>query len=239
MDKKKIILNEREYVEEAMLRQLERLGWSILRAGEEGKGDPGVTFREAFGEVLIEKKLREALLRINSWLEEDQLAPIVRELTTPNITGGLLENNRYIHEKLLENTSAENRKTGKPETVKFIDFSNPDANEFLAVSQFKVNIPGTERHIIPDVILFVNGLPLVLVECKSAYLPDPMGEAIEQLMRYQNRRGDEPEGNQKLFWYNQLLVATSKQICRYARSEERRVGKECLRLCRSRWSPYH
>lgn len=216
MDKKKIILNEREYVEEAMLRQLERLGWSILRAGEEGKGDPGVTFREGFGEVLIEKKLREALLRINSWLEEDQLAPIVRELTTPNITGGLLENNRYIHEKLLENTSAENRKTGKPETVKFIDFSNPDANDFLAVSQFKVNIPGTEKHIIPDIILFVNGLPLVLVECKSAYLPDPMGEAIEQLMRYQNRRGDEPEGNQRLFWYNQFLVATSKQICRYA-----------------------
>jgi len=216
MDKKKIILNEKEYVEEPLLAQLEHLGWSILRAGEEGKGDPSITFRESFAEVIVEKKLREALLRINPWLEEDQLAPIVREITTPTATGGLIENNRYILEKLLENTSAENRITGRPEAVHFIDFTNPDANDFLAISQFKVNIPGTEKHIIPDIVLFVNGLPLVVIECKSAYLPDPMGEAIEQLMRYQNRRGDEPEGNQKLFWYNQLLVATSKQICRYA-----------------------
>jgi type I restriction enzyme R subunit len=216
MEKKKLILNEKDYVEEPLLRQLERLGWSILRAGEEGKGDPSITFRESFADVLMESKLREALSRLNPWLEEDQLAPIVREMTTPSVTGGLVENNRYILEKLLDNTSAENRKTGRPETVRFIDFTKPDINEFLAVSQFKVNIPGTEKHIIPDITLFVNGLPLVLIECKSAYLPDPMGEAIEQLMRYQNRRGDEPEGNAKLFWYNQLLVATSKQICRYA-----------------------
>lgn len=216
MDKKRILLNEREYVEEPLLRQLDTLHWTILRAGEEGKGDPAITFRESFAEVMLESKLRDALMRINPWLEEDQLAPIVRELATPQTTGGLVENNRYILEKLLENTSAENRKTGRPETVRFIDFAKTDANEFLAISQFKVNIPGTEKHIIPDIVLFVNGLPLVVIECKSAYLPDPMGEAVEQLMRYQNRRGDEPEGNAKLFWYNQLLVATSKQICRYA-----------------------
>ena len=53
------------------------------------------------------------------------------------------------------------------------------------------------------------------MECKSAYLPDPMGEAIEQLLRYQNRRGDDKEGNTKLFWFNQLLIATSRQIRRY------------------------
>ncbi len=215
MDKKKIILNEKEYVEEPLLRQLEGLKWSILRAGEEGKGDPSVTFRESFAEVIIEKKLSEALLRINPWLEEDQLPPIVRQITTPTITGGLTEHNRYIFEKLLENTVAENRKTGRPEAVRYIDFKNPDQNEFLAISQFKVVIPSTEKHIIPDIVLFINGLPVVVIECKSAYLPDPMGEAIEQLMRYQNRRSEEPEGNQKLFWYNQLVVATSKQLCRY------------------------
>lgn len=216
MDKKKIFLNEKEYVEEPLLRQLERLGWTILHAGEEGKGDPSITFRESFAEVVIEQKLKAALLRINPWLEEDQLHAIVREMTVPGVTGGLIENNQYILEKLIENTSAENRKTGRPDTVHFIDFTNPNKNEFLAVSQYKLNIPGTEKHIIPDIVLFVNGLPLVVIECKSAYLPDPMGEAIEQLMRYQNRRGDEKEGNEKLFWYNQLLVATSKQLCRYS-----------------------
>lgn len=211
----RIALNEKEYVEEPFLRQLERLGWRILRAGEEGKGDPKVTFREGFNEVVIEKILKDSLLRINDWLEEDQLPPILRELTIPNITGGLVEHNRYILEKLLENTSAENRKTHKPDVVRFIDFANPENNDFLAISQFKVNIPGTEKHIIPDIVLFINGLPIGVVECKSAYLPDPMGEAIEQLLRYQNRRGDDKEGNTKLFWFNQLLIATSRQICRY------------------------
>jgi len=215
MDKKKIILNEKEYIEEPLLRQLEGLHWSILRAGEEGKGDPNITFRESFAEVIIEKKLCEALLRVNPWLEADQLPPIVRQITTPTITGGLIEHNRYVFEKLLENTVAENRKTGRPEAVRYIDFNNPDKNEFLAISQFKVVIPSTEKHIIPDIVLFINGLPVVVIECKSAYLPDPMGEAVEQLMRYQNRRSEEPEGNQKLFWYNQLVVATSKQLCRY------------------------
>ncbi|MGE5445535.1 MAG: type I restriction endonuclease subunit R, partial [Ignavibacteriales bacterium] len=211
----RIVLNEKEYVEEPLLRQLERLDWQILRAGEEGKGDPAVTHRESFGEVIIEKKLRESLQKINPWLSEEQIAPIVRELTVPGITGGLIENNRYILEKILESTSAENRKTGRPETVRFIDFQNPDDNDFLAISQFKVNIPGTENHFIPDIVLFINGLPLVVIECKSAYLPDPIGEAVEQLMRYMNRRRDEKEGNEKLFWYNQLIVATSRQICRY------------------------
>lgn len=212
---RQIALNEKEYVEEPFLRQLERLKWKILRAGEEGKGDPAVTFREGFNEVILEKKLREALLKINPWLAEDQLAPIARELTTPNVTGGLIENNRYILEKLLEGSSAEDRQTHRPRPVHFIDFANPETNDFLAISQFKVNIPGTEKHIIPDIVLFVNGLPLAVVECKSAYLPDPIGEAVEQLMRYQNRRGDSKEGNEKLFCYNQLLVATSRQICRY------------------------
>lgn len=212
----RIALNEKEYVEEPFLRQLDRLKWGILRAGEEGKGDPAITFREGFHEVIIEKKLRKALLKINPWLEEDQLAPIIRELTNPDIPGGLVEKNRYITEKLLENTTAENRKTGRPETVKFIDFENPENNDFLAISQYKVNIPGTERHIIPDIVLLVNGLPLGVIECKSAYLPDPVGEAYEQLLRYQNRRGDEKEGNEKLFWYNQIVVATSKQVCKYS-----------------------
>jgi len=211
----KIALNEKEYVEEPFLRQLERLGWTILRAGEAGKGDPAVTYREGFYEVIIEKELRTALRRLNPWLTDDQLSPIVHELMVP-LVNGFIDCNRYILEKLLENTSTENHKTGRPETVRFIDFANVSKNSFLAISQFKVNIPGTEKHIIPDIVLFVNGLPIAVIECKSAYLPDPMGEAITQLLRYQNRRGDDKEGNEKLFWYNQLVIATSRQVCKYS-----------------------
>ena len=211
----RIALNEFEYVEEPFLRQLERLGWRIVHGD---KYDASVSLREGFNEVIIESELREALKRINPWIEEDQISEVIHEITVPQ-GNSFIEVNKEILELLLENTSAENRKTGeKSETVRFIDFKNPankSFNSFLAVSQFKVNIPGTERHIIPDIVLFVNGLPLGIVECKSPYIADPIGEAVIQLMRYSNRRG-EKEGNEKLFWYNQIMIATSRQTAGYS-----------------------
>lgn len=208
----RIALNELEYVEEPFLRQLERLQWRIVRGD---KYDASVSLREGFNEVIIEGELREAIKRINTWIEEDQIGEVIREITVPQ-GNSFIEVNKEILELLLENTSAENRKTGeKGETVRFIDFKNPANNSFLAISQFKVNIPGTEKHIIPDIVLFVNGLPLGIVECKSSYIADPMGEAVIQLMRYSNRRG-EKEGNERLFWYNQIMIATSRQSARYS-----------------------
>ena len=79
-----VILNEKEYVEEPLLRQLETLGWTVIRAGETGKYDPEITLRESFSDVVLEKELKAALLSINPWLEEDQLPELVREITTPS-----------------------------------------------------------------------------------------------------------------------------------------------------------
>jgi type I restriction enzyme R subunit len=209
----KIALNELQYVEESFLRQLERLGWQVIRGD---KYDPAVSLREGFNEVIIEKELREAIRRINPWIDDDQIAEVVHDITTPE-SNSLLSANQEILNLLLENTSvSENRKTGeRSPTVRFIDFKNPKNNSLLAISQFKVNIPGTEKHIVPDIVLFVNGLPLVVIECKSPYIADPMSEGITQLLRYQNRRG-EREGNEKLFWYNQIVVATSRQVAKYS-----------------------
>ena len=99
--------------------------------------------------------------------------------------------------------------------ISYIPSNNLDDPPFVPTDDPASRMEDDLNHIIPDIVLFVNGLPLAVVECKSAYLPDPIGEAVEQLLRYQNRRGDNKEGNEKLFWYNQLLIATSKQICRY------------------------
>jgi type I restriction enzyme R subunit len=171
--------------------------------------------RENFREVILEDVLKNSIKRINAWIEDDQINEVVRRITTPSART-LLEANRGIHDLLLENTSvSENRKTGeRSPTVKFIDFKNSENNSFIAVSKFKVNIPGTEKHIIPDIVLFVNGLPLVVVECKSPAIADPITEAITQLMRYSNRRGIK-EGNEELFWYNLFMIATSNQTGKY------------------------
>lgn len=125
---------------------------------------------------------------------------------------------------MLENSSADNRKTGqKSDTVRFIDFSDikegdktKRKNRYLAISQFKVRVPGTEKHIIPDIVLFINGIPVVVIECKSPSIADSMGEAVIQLLRYQNRRGETTEGNPKLFYYNQFMVATNRQSATYS-----------------------
>ena len=224
-------LDEEHYVENRFLSQLQRLGWKIYRQNKDNPEEvieissfnssleplygESIKFRESFREVVLESVLKESLKKINPWIEEDQINEVIRKITTP-LSNSLLETNKEIHDLFLENTSvSENRKTGeKSPTVKFIDFKNVDNNSFIAISQFKVNITGTEKHIIPDIVLFVNGLPLIVVECKSPAIADPISEAIEQIMRYSNRRGT-IEGNERLFWYNIFNVTTSNQVAKY------------------------
>ena len=99
---------------------------------------------------------------------------------------------------------------GRDRTVQFIDWEHPERNDFLVVNQFRVDEPGGQGHkfIAPDLVLFVNGIPLVVIEAKSPTVVEPMVKAIRQLRRYANQRG-QPEGNERLFYTNQFVVATS------------------------------
>jgi type I restriction enzyme R subunit len=210
-----IKLDERNHVEKPLLDQLDGLGWDVIDC--DMKQSPGDTFRESFNEVLLLTVLRDSLKKINEWLEDDQVDEVVKQLTANFPGNQMLENNRHVHRLLLENTSvSENRKTGeKSPTVRFIDFEHSKNNSFIAICQFKVRILGTEYHIIPDIVLFVNGLPLVVIECKSPKVKEPIPEAIDQLMRYSEQRGDKGEGSAPLFFYNQLIVATCRQQAKF------------------------
>jgi len=211
-------IDERTFVEEPLLKQLEGLGWDVLRlkSPSEGVQYPKESWRENFSQVIIKPKLEDALRDINPWLEEDQIATAIRELATYT-SGNLLENNRDVLKKLLEyEVSIENRKTKVNSSVRFIDFDHIGNNNFIAISQFKVRIIGTENHIYPDVILFLNGLPIAVIEAKSPKVKDPMGEAIEQMMRYSEQRSDTiREGNRELFYFNQILVATCRNTAKF------------------------
>jgi len=212
---KQIKLNERNYVEKPLLAQLEGLGWELLDL--DNNQDPGDTFRKSFAEVLMLPVLQEQLKKINPWLEDDQVEEAVKQLTASFSGAGLLENNRRVLGLLLENTSvSENRLTGeKSPTVRFVNFKRRDKNRFIAVCQFKVRILGTEHHIIPDIVLFVNGLPVVVIECKSPKVKDAIPEAIDQLLRYSEQRGARGEGSAPLFFYNQFVVATCRQEAKF------------------------
>jgi type I restriction enzyme R subunit len=154
---------------------------------------------------------------INDWLEDDQVEEVVKQLTDGIPGVGLIQNNRHVFQLLMEGTSvSENRKTGeRSPTVRFIDFTHRDNNSFLAICQFKVRILGTEHHIIPDIVLFLNGLPVVVIECKSPKVKEPVPEAIDQLLRYSEQRGDKGEGSAPLFYYNQFLIVTCRQEAKF------------------------
>ena len=122
-----------------------------------------------------------------------------------------MEANQSIWETLVSYQSVEQDlgKGKKGQTVKIIDFENPDNNEYLCTNQFKIE--GPNQNVIPDIVLFVNGLPLAVIECKSPYITNPMESGIEQLLRYANRRQPlDDEGAERFFWYNQMMVSTHR-----------------------------
>lgn len=207
-------LDEYSHVEKPFLEQLAGLGWDVLEL--QMQQEPGQSFRTSFSEVVLKPKLREALVKINPFLTPAQVDELERKITTFQ-KNSLLENNQQVLHYLLENTTvSKNEQTGElSPTVRFIDFENLDNNSFVAISQFKVSVTGTDHHIIPDMVLFINGLPVVVVEAKSSKVKEPIPEAIDQLMRYSEQRGDTGEGNKELFYYNQILVTTCRTEAKF------------------------
>lgn len=207
-------LDEKTNIEEPLLDQLAGLGWDVIRLQQ--VQTPDQSFHTSFDQVVLLPKREAVLRRINSFLTDDQVAEVTRRITAAPYAS-LIENNQHVLHLLLENTSvALNHASGeKSPTVRCVDFANPDNNEFTAISQFKIHISGTEHHIVPDVVLFLNGLPVGIVECKSARVKEPIAEAIDQLLRYSQQRGATGEGNSELFHYNQFLVATCRTAAKF------------------------
>ncbi|WP_028117806.1 type I restriction endonuclease subunit R [Ferrimonas senticii] len=201
--------DELNKVELPALAQLQSLGWRYVDGVALSPEHPSQE-RAALRDVVLVKRLEAAVQRLNPWISPENLRKVMRELTHPT-HAALMEYNQALWNLLCgEGISVEQDlgKGRKGQTVTLIDFANPANNEFLCTSQFKVE---GAQNIIPDILGFVNGLPLVVIECKSPYITNPVGDGIEQLRRYANLRGfAEEEGAQRLFWYNQLMIT----LCR-------------------------
>ncbi|MDA3860886.1 MAG: HsdR family type I site-specific deoxyribonuclease [Melioribacteraceae bacterium] len=212
-------LDEYSQVEKPLLEQLIGLGWNdadneVLEL--QMQQTPEQSFRTSFSEVLLFPKLSASLKKINPFLTDAQIDEVIRKITTFSHSS-LLENNQHVLNLLLENTTvSQNEQTGEQSpTIRFIDFENVENNIFTAISQFKIKIPGTDHHIIPDVVLFINGLPIVIIEAKSPKVKEPIPEAIDQLLRYSEQRGYPGEGNKQLFYYNQFIITTSRTEAKF------------------------
>ncbi len=210
---------EYDLVEKPFCQQLERMGWQWI------EGDPDLpesTERTSSRDVLLKGRLAVALRTLNlrdgqPWLDDARIARAIRDLEQA-AGHRLMEVNDSATELLLKGTVAEGLPDwdqGRQQPVRYIAFENPGNNDFLVINQFKVELTSGRGHVIPDAVLFVNGIPLVVAEFKSPGIQNPLQEAINQLLRYSNQRRElfptlytESEGVERLFHTNQLLIAS-------------------------------
>ncbi|MFM6171019.1 MAG: type I restriction endonuclease, partial [Sphaerospermopsis kisseleviana] len=200
--------DERPQVELPALEQLQALGWTHLDGTTLVPGSSD--HRASLKEVVLTPNLEQAIQRINPWISADNLRKVIRDVSViPAST--LMEANQWFWERLTQYFSVEQDLGSgrRGQTVKLIDFENLSNNEFLCVDQLKFQ--GSSQAIIPDITLYVNGLPLGVIECKSPYATSPMAEGITQLRRYANLRNPgATEGCEKLFHYNQVMIASHR-----------------------------
>ena len=172
-------------VEEAALAWLEGLGWQVVH-GPDMAPDTFGAERADYGEVVLARRLRQAFARLNPNLPTEALDDALRRLTRPE--GPTLETrNRAFHRMLVEGVTVEYRASDgavRGAQARVLDFEDPDNNDWLAVNQFTVVENKHERR--PDIALFVNGLPLGVIELKNpADEEATIWTAWQQLQTYQ------------------------------------------------------
>ena len=217
-------------VELPFLQKLNELGWEIINHDTPGiPSDPSISGRSNFKEVTLKETFKSAVSRLNQvdgkqWLTDKQLEHVYEEvIATERSNLALLEANTELFNRLtgiIKTTVDKNELTGEQEPlVKLIDFESWERNNFLAINQFRVDTPGgVRKSIIPDIVLFVNGLPFCVIECKDVDVSDPLSESIDQIQRYANTRDDDfgiREGEERLFHYNLFSIATHGEEARF------------------------
>lgn len=164
--------------------------------------------RSDITDVILEGRLRNAIKRINPWINDNNLEKAYDKITS--IQGAsLIEVNQQIWELLRgASFSLKQDVDGVEEhrPVSYIDYLHPQNNEFLVVNQMKIH--GRYRNSIPDLIIFINGLPIAVIECKSPTASLAFDKAYNDLAFYQ-------ENSERLFHYNQICAGVWQVGGRY------------------------
>ena len=198
-------MNEQE-LEDLCLDWFKELGYNTVN-GLDIAPDSDSPERNDYSEVLLTGRVLAALARINPHVPADCLEQVLDVLTKPQHPV-LIFNNRAFHTFLLDGVKVEFERDGEKVTdqVSLIDFNNVEANDFLVVNQF--TILGTKMNRRPDIVLFINGLPLAVLELKSPSKEDTdIFEAYNQFQTYKDQISD-------LFIFNEALVISDGWLAR-------------------------
>ncbi len=198
------------------LRLLINLGYKYLSAQE------AIDLREnRESNVLLTNILRERLMHINdikigskkTKFEASNIDKAIQKLQEIPLAEGLVHACNQIYNLLVFGHALEQSIDGdkKSHTMQYIDWENPANNHFHVAEEFSVMRTGRKDTYRPDIVLFVNGIPLAVIECKSPTIKDPIKQAISQHIRNQQENGI-----QNLYVYSQILMATSLLETKYA-----------------------
>ncbi|HEY4246905.1 MAG TPA: type I restriction endonuclease subunit R [Lacunisphaera sp.] len=206
--------SEDQLVEQPAIGLFAELGWQVAAPppAADGAGevrDAGLLGREMKSDVVLVPRLREALEKLNPTLPPEAIAAAIDELTRDRSAMLIVQANREVYELLKDGVRVSVADPGvagrggqKIERVRVIDWSNPAANDFLLVSQF--SITGALYTCRPDLVGFVNGLPLVVVELKKTSVV-ARAAFDENLTSYKHAQNGVPA----LFAFNALLIASN------------------------------
>ena len=174
-------------VEDAALDWLKELGYAVLHGPAIAAGEPGAERRDPnYRDVVLARRLRQALARLNPNLPPEALEDASRKLLRAEAPS-LIERNRAVHRMLVDGVTVESRRPDGSiagAQARVLDFDTPGNNDWLAVNQFTVTEGQHTRR--PDVVLFVNGLPLAVIELKNpADETATIWSAFQQFQTYQ------------------------------------------------------
>jgi len=187
-------------VEEVALDLLKELGYKIVYGPDIAPDGPNPE-RKSYSDVVLIERLKNAIDKINPHIPEEARAEAIKKVLRTE-SPQLVVNNHHFHKMLISGVEVEYRKEGRivGDKVWLFDFKNPEKNEFLAINQFTIEEERNNRR--PDIILFVNGLPLVVIELKNpADEEATVWSAFNQLQTYK-------EQIPSLFRFNEILVVS-------------------------------
>jgi len=191
------MINENQ-VEQIAIGWFKELGYDYL-LGYDIAPDSSDPQRDNYQDVILAHRLKTALTKLNPTLTSLAIDEAIHILQKPQHTT-LIQNNRAFHQMLLQGISVEIKtdESTKVEVVKLVDFYDIDANDFLVVNQF--TIKGTKGNRRPDIIVFINGIPIYVIELKNpADENADIFKAYNQLQTYKDEIED-------LFVYNEALI---------------------------------
>jgi len=192
-----------EYLESELpaIQLLQKLGYDYHNGSEKDS-------RESINEVLLKDRLQRAVTKLNPWINDNNLKNAIKQISHKTSTI-VMDANEQIH-NLINNQTYTVKQTfsGREQhrSVSYIDFINPTNNDFLVVNQMRFKGEGSNS--IPDLVIYVNGLPLAVIECKSPKKETADEDSVQDLIYYQNN-------SPRLFEYNQVCLGVSKYKAKY------------------------